>query len=203
MTWINPDLIPNKISIIYNKKDFKPNYIKKRAILVGKGGSGKDHLKNILVGMGFRYSVSHTTRPIRSNEIDGSDYHFVSEEKFLEMIDKDLFFEQLVFNGWYYGTSREEFSNSNLFIMTPGGLSKLSHDERDESFVIYLDIDSDIRKNRMCMRKDADDVERRLKADEIDFNLFDDYDATIIDPNFKGDSLMDYLIIRDENKYNI
>ena len=36
----------------------------------------------------FKISVSHTTRTPRSNEIDGVDYHFVSTEQFLELINK-------------------------------------------------------------------------------------------------------------------
>ena len=34
----------------------------------------------------FKLSVSHTTRPPRSNEVNGVDYHFVSKEKFNELI---------------------------------------------------------------------------------------------------------------------
>ena len=39
----------------------------------------------------FKISVSHTTRTPRSNEVDGVDYHFVSKEKFKELIDKENF----------------------------------------------------------------------------------------------------------------
>ena len=34
----------------------------------------------------FKISVSHTTRSPRSNEVDGVDYHFVTKEKFKDLI---------------------------------------------------------------------------------------------------------------------
>ena len=34
----------------------------------------------------FKISVSHTTRSPRSNEVDGVDYHFVSNKKFEKLI---------------------------------------------------------------------------------------------------------------------
>ena len=36
----------------------------------------------------FKISVSHTTRPPRSNEVDGVDYHFVHIKEFEELIRK-------------------------------------------------------------------------------------------------------------------
>jgi guanylate kinase len=50
----------------------------KRIIIVGKGGSGKDHMRKKLEEAGFRYCVSHTTRPPRDEEINGKDYYFIS-----------------------------------------------------------------------------------------------------------------------------
>jgi guanylate kinase len=151
-----------------------------RIVIIGKGGSGKDYLRKKLVQDGFRYCVSHTSRPIREGEIDGDDYYFVSEEYFYLV----PFYEEVVFNTWHYGTSIEEFNNSNLFIMTPSGLSKMSPSDRKQSYVIYIDIDEDIRKERLSGRRDADDVERRLRADEMDFENFYDFDHIITNPNF-------------------
>ena len=37
----------------------------------------------------FKISVSHTTRPARSNEVDGIDYYFVTKEKFKTLISKN------------------------------------------------------------------------------------------------------------------
>jgi len=51
-------------------------------------------------------SVSHTTRPMRTGEQDGVNYHFVSREEFEAMIGRDEFLEHADVFGNYYGTSQ-------------------------------------------------------------------------------------------------
>ena len=75
---------------------------KKRVIIAGKGASGKDHLRKMMVEDGFNYCVSHTTRPMRSDEEEGIDYYFVKEEEAYMLILEDLFLEHTNFNGWIY-----------------------------------------------------------------------------------------------------
>ena len=166
--------------------------MKKRLIIVGKGGSGKDHLRKMLQDEGFRYCVSHTTRPPRKDETHVVDYFFISLDSAIhEFILKEQFYEFVVFNGWLYGTSKEQFQRSNLFIMTPSGIAKLSPSDRKESLIVFLDIDEPIREHRLSMRKDSDDVRRRLEADFNDFKDFTDFDERITDPFFKN---LDHLI---------
>ena len=155
---------------------------KKRLIIVGKGGSGKDHLRKILVEGGFKYCVSHTTRPIREGEENGKDYWFMESSKLVSMADD--FYEAVFFNSWFYGTSLNEFYTANLFIMTPKGVEKLKPEDREESTILYLNIDEETRKSRLESRRDADDVKRRLEADFADFKDFTDFDFEIKDSNF-------------------
>lgn len=70
-----------------------------KIILVGKAASGKDHMRKILQGRGFKYGVSYTTRPKREGEIDGEDYYFVSEQEFKSGIINELWYEWVEFNG--------------------------------------------------------------------------------------------------------
>jgi guanylate kinase len=156
----------------------------KRIILVGKGGSGKDHLRKILENEGLNYCVSHTTRPIREGEQEGKDYFFVSGPIFLGMIEGGYLYENVIFNTWYYGISREQFKKGDLLIMTPNGVSALTKGDRKSSVVIYIDIDEDTRRQRMSIRRDSDQTERRLKADFLDFENFTDFDLRITDPSF-------------------
>ena len=53
-------------------------------ILSAPSGAGKTTIVKHLLAqdMGLAFSVSATTRPPRSNEVDGRDYHFLSEEAF-------------------------------------------------------------------------------------------------------------------------
>ena len=77
---------------------------KSRIILCGKAASGKDHLRKILEGRGFNYGVSYTTRLPREGEIDGKDYFFITDEEASKMIESNMFYEYVYFNGWLYGT---------------------------------------------------------------------------------------------------
>ena len=108
------------------------------------------------------------------------------------------FIEHTLFNGWIYGTSKDEFLRSELFILTPSGISQLSEKDRSDSFIIYIDIDEDTRRERMSERKDADSAERRLEADEKDFRNFSDFDC-IITSNCFDESVLDLLDIYKKN----
>jgi guanylate kinase len=54
----------------------------------------------------LRFSISHTTRPPRQNEINGVHYHFVSQPIFFEMQQSGDFVESAYVHGNYYGTSK-------------------------------------------------------------------------------------------------
>ncbi|MDG2047818.1 MAG: guanylate kinase [Halioglobus sp.] len=70
-------------------------------------GAGKTSLVNALTARceGLRVSVSHTTRPMRSAETEGVNYHFVSETVFEEMLNRAEFLEHAQVFGNLYGTS--------------------------------------------------------------------------------------------------
>jgi len=159
---------------------------KSRIILCGKAASGKDHLRKILEGRGFKYGVSYTTRPPRPGEIDGKDYYFLEENEFQNLIEQGFFYEHVTFNGWFYGTSKDQwFTTDDVFIMTPSGIGKLHAADRKQSFIIYIDIPTDIRRERLKERNDNNDsIERRLEADDRDFLNFTDFDIKITDHNF-------------------
>src|ERR1700745_1275470 len=55
----------------------------------------------------FVYSVSCTTRAPRAGEIEGDDYHFISEAEFLARVEAGEFLEHASVHGKYYGTLRQ------------------------------------------------------------------------------------------------
>ena len=58
------------------------------------------------------WSISHTTRSRRVGEVDGKDYHFVSEETFLSLRDQGAFAEWAQVHRAYYGTTRANIENA-------------------------------------------------------------------------------------------
>ena len=157
-----------------------------KTIICGPGASGKDFLKKKFLSKGLRQSISYTTRPMRDGETHGVDYFFVTEEVFKQMINNREFREYNIFGdkNWYYGTTKKEFDEASLFIMTPSGIAALAKSERDDCFVIYIDIDEDIRLKRLKKRKDADNPERRIQTDRDDFKYFTDYDLKVSNADF-------------------
>lgn len=155
-----------------------------RIIIIGKAASGKDHMRKILEQKKMKYAVTYTTRPKRNDETEGRDYHFISVEDFKLRALHSQFYEYVTFNEWYYGTTKKQFYEDDVFIMTPSGLSKVFPADRAESLVIFLDVPYDVRRERLSVRNDADTVDRRLEADEKDFSDFEDFDIRITDPFF-------------------
>lgn len=79
-------------------------------VISGFSGAGKGTIVSRLLKDYDRYwvSVSMTTRPMRPGEVDGVSYHFVSRERFEELIEADGFLEYAEYEGNYYGTPKEE-----------------------------------------------------------------------------------------------
>ena len=72
-------------------------------------GTGKSSLVKALLELDSRLavSVSHTTREPRGQEVNGREYHFVSNADFLAMVERGEFFEHAEVHGNRYGTSRK------------------------------------------------------------------------------------------------
>lgn len=80
----------------------------KLLVVSGPSGVGKSTITNKLrADERFWISVSVTTRRIRTGEVDGVDYHFVSDDKFEEMIKANEFLEFAEFAGAKYGTPKK------------------------------------------------------------------------------------------------
>ena len=157
-----------------------------KVILAGKAASGKDYMRKLLESRSFVYGISFTTRPPREGEVHGKDYYFLSLEEFEQKIKEDFWYEYVTFNGWYYGTSKDQFFNlCNLFIMTPKGIAHIKEEDRKDCTIFYIDIPLEIRKERLMQRNmPGDTLDRRIEADEADFKDFTDFDIRIDNPNF-------------------
>jgi guanylate kinase len=83
-------------------------------ILSSPSGAGKTTLTRMLLDRHpeLRFSVSHTTRPPRANEVDGRDYHFVDRAHFLDLVAQHAFLEWAEVHGNLYGTSKAEIDRA-------------------------------------------------------------------------------------------
>lgn len=78
-------------------------------VVTGASGTGKTTLvkKALQVVPELGFSVSATTRPPRTGEVDGQDYHFVSHARFSELVDSGDMLEYAEVYGNRYGTPRQ------------------------------------------------------------------------------------------------
>lgn len=77
--------------------------------ITGPSCAGKSTLEKLLVRRGIAVNaVSTTTRPVRSGEVNGKSYYFVSQEGFRQGLELGNFVEHVEFGGNYYGLSVPE-----------------------------------------------------------------------------------------------
>ena len=156
----------------------------KRVIaIVGKAGSGKNTIVDQVVKTypdKFNKIISCTTRPPRENEKDGVDYHFVSKDYFFKKIYNKEVMEYTSFNNWQYGTMIDSYLDDkiNIGIFNPEGVrTLLSIPEINLNLkVIYIKCSDKIRLIRQLNRElepNIEEIIRRYKTDQIDFEIFE------------------------------
>lgn len=92
-------------------------------VIAAPSGAGKTSLVKALMAREprLRFSISYTTRKPRANEIDGRDYHFISPERFREMVERGEFLEHAQVFDNFYGTGvqavRDALANGGLVLL--------------------------------------------------------------------------------------
>ena len=163
-------------------------------IISAASGTGKSSLSRALVESSENtvLSVSHTTREIRQNEVDGKDYHFIGGDEFQRMIEAGDFVEHAKVYGHYYGTSRlsiEQHLNSgeNVLLEIEWQGAKQVVELFPSAVRVFL-LPPSIRslRNRLHSRgrDSGDTIEARLAAAVNDIKNCFDYDYLILNDQF-------------------
>jgi guanylate kinase len=139
----------------------------------------------------FKISVSHTTRPARSNEVDGVDYHFVNKAKFEELIKEKKFYEYAkIFNN-YYGTLKKNVDenikkNDILFDIDWQGTKQLSKHKKLNLLKIFLITENKEELKKRLIKRNQNsikEVDLRFKSFDEDINHWNDYEYIVINKN--------------------
>lgn len=161
--------------------------MKKLFCIIGKSGAGKDTVFKELVEPEYDNILSpvitYTTRPKRINEVDGREYHFVTDSYLEKAEAENSVIEKRVYDTvhgkWNYFTCDNCFHGNDYYIMigTPDVVEKMQDYFGDEKVVvIYLELDDGVRLKRCINRESQQDnpnyseVCRRFLADENDFS---------------------------------
>ena len=159
-------------------------------VLSSPSGAGKSTIARMLMASddGVAMSVSATTRPIRPNEKDGRDYHFVSDATFDQMIADGAFLEWAHVFGHRYGTLKSEVikviegGRDVLLDIDWQGTQQLKQVDPDIVRVFILPPSMEELERRLRNRRtDSDDViRRRMERAATEISHWAEYDYVVI-----------------------
>ena len=170
-------------------------------VISAPSGAGKTSLVRKLLERdpSLRFSISYTTRPRRSSEVEGRDYFFVKKQQFREMIREDAFLEHAqVFDNWY-GTGREHVAalrSAGFTVVLEidwQGARPVRERAPDSRSIFILPPSFGELERRLRGRKTdpADVIERRLKDARDDMTHWDEFNYVIVNDDF--DAALDRL----------
>lgn len=160
-------------------------------IVSAPSGSGKSTLvKRVMEEVpGLRFSISHTTRPIRNGERDGVDYFFVSPEEFQALIRDGMFVEHALVYGNHYGTTWREIKAAQatgkdvlLDIDVQGAAQVRERFGPEAPSIFVLPPSYEILEQRLRGRSSDGDavIGHRLETARREIRQFDQYDYVIV-----------------------
>ena len=158
-------------------------------IVSSPSGAGKTTLCHRLLDefSDLRFSVSHTTRPPRKDEVDGRDYHFVGEAEFDRMVDDELFIEWAEVHGNRYGTAHAEIRAAWMegmdlvFDVDYHGARKIKDEYCDAIgvFVLPPSIEELGRRLRLRGTETDESIERRFQAAVEEIKRYEVFDYIV------------------------
>ena len=162
-------------------------------------GAGKTSLVNALLQRvpNLKVSISHTTRARRSGEVDGINYHFVSDKEFTQMASEGAFLEHATVFGNFYGTSQQWVEDSLANgedvileidwqgaqqvrqVMNASGVSNCVS-------IYILPPSREVLYERLKNRAqdDADTIDRRMAEAVQEMSHFGEYDYLVVNDDF-------------------
>ena len=181
-------------------------------ILSSPSGVGKTTITKKLQQkyQNLKISISYTTRPPRSNEIDGVDYNFISKKKFEELINKKNFYEYAKIFENYYGTLKKNVDetikkNDIIFDIDWQGTKQLTSFRNLNIIKIYLITNSKSELKKRLLKRDQntkEEVEKRFNSFDEDIKHWNDYDYILINKNLEACFKQVEQIILNHKKRN-
>ena len=165
-------------------------------VLSSPSGAGKSTIARQLLDQetNLKLSISVTTRPRRSSEIDGVHYHFISRDRFEQMRDRGELLEWADVHGNYYGTPRDPVEDALsqgkdvLFDIDIQGTFQLYDAVRPDVVSVFI-LPPSIAEMKSRLHRRAEDtpevIQRRLQTAVGEMKHWSDYDYVIVNDDLQ------------------
>jgi guanylate kinase len=176
-----------------NSSEPNPYHIESNPLLVvisGPSGVGKDATVKRMEELGypFHFVVTANTRPRRPNEVDGVDYHFVSEQEFAEMLEKGELLEHAIVYGQYKGIPKRQVqealaSGRDVIMRLDVQGAATIRDLVPEAVFIFLAASSEeelIRRLKRRKTETPEGLKRRIATAREEMKRLDEFDYVVV-----------------------
>jgi len=164
-------------------------------VISAPSGAGKTSLVKALLEAddGARFSISFTTRTPRHGEVDGRDYHFVSEARFEEMVVAGEFIEHARVFDNLYGTGRSQVEaltdqGYDVLLEIDWQGARQIRQTMPECLSIFILPPSTAELERRLRGRSTDSeaiIQRRLKDARDDMSHWGEFDYAVVNETFE------------------
>ena len=165
-------------------------------IVAAPSGCGKTSLVESLINdaKNLRVSISHTTRNPRVDEVNGTNYHFVSVSEFQTMVSEDAFIEHAEVFENFYGTSKKLINdnlNNNIDVILEidwQGAHQVSQNLPSAISIFILPPSKEALELRLRNRAQDDEIviKKRMLDAENQMSHYNEFDYLVINDDFNS-----------------
>ena len=165
-------------------------------IVAAPSGCGKTSLVESLINdaKNLRVSISHTTRNPRVDEVNGTNYHFVSVSEFQKMVSEDSFIEHAEVFENFYGTSKKLINDNldnNIDVILEidwQGARQVKQNLPSAISIFILPPSKEALELRLKNRAQDDEliIKKRMLDAENQMSHYSEFDYLVINDNFNA-----------------
>jgi guanylate kinase len=159
-------------------------------VLSGPSGVGKDAVLDRMKSQdrSLHFAVTATTRLRRSEELDGVNYHFVSRERFQQMVSDGELLEWAEVYGNHYGVPRQQVEQALeggrdvvVKVDVQGAMTiKRAMPQAALIFLVAPSMDEMKKRLRERQTESAEDMERRIATADHEMSQRDKFDYVVV-----------------------
>ena len=165
---------------------------RKLTVICAPSGSGKTTLiQHLMIEIPeLEFSISATNRPKRPGEIQGREYHFLTDKEFQKAIKEDKFIEwQEVYKGRFYGTLKSEIDRITelkkvvLFDIDVYGALNIKKIYSNEARTFFIQPPSIVELEKRLRNRATDseqDIKNRIAKATEEMKLVDKFDVVVV-----------------------